>query len=203
MNLEDIAKLPLWVAVPSILWFAFGLIVFLVLRKQLSAVLASLVQRLRSGAALKLGLIEVGEIKSVPNVAHLHASTTQGTEEDQVRENDRSGYYGRARGVMLVHKLFRSNEPGQLYDALIYVVPHADASLAGVSHVEYYFGQWWGGKVFSSLDRSRGFPMLASSYAPFLCAARLVFTDGNAEIVHRYVDFEMGAYAPIVPESES
>jgi hypothetical protein len=201
MKFEEIAKLPIWIALSSILWFAFGLIVFILLRKNLLAVLESLVQRFRSGAAFKLGVIEVGEIQSVPNVSHGHANVEDDTSGE--RERDRNGYYERSRRAMLVHKLFHSNEPGQLYDALIYLVPHGDASLAGVSRVEYYFGPYWERKVFPSADRSRGFPILISSYAPGLCSARVVFSDGKAEVVHRYIDFEMGAYAPTIQKTST
>jgi hypothetical protein len=160
----------------------------------------SLVQRLKSGAALKLGVIEVGEIRSLPSVSHLSDGASPNVEEDESgeRERDRHAYYERTRRVMLVHKLFRSNEPSQLYDALIYLLPHGDAFLAGVSRVEYYFGRFWGSKVYCSVDRARGFPMLVSAYGSFLCAARVVFNDGYSTVLHRYIDFEMGAHAPII-----
>jgi hypothetical protein len=80
-----------------------------------------------------------------------------------------------------------------LYDIQLYLVPHRDASLMNLSKVEYYFGRHWGNQIFTSIDRARGFPITTSAYGPFMCTARLYFTDGEAVIINRYVDFEMGA----------
>jgi hypothetical protein len=101
---------------------------------------------------------------------------------------------------MLVHRLYRSREPGQLYGIVIYVVPHKQASLAGIARVEYFLGSYRGNKVFPSIDRSRGFAIATAAYGPMLCTAELFFNDGTSAILHRYVDFEMGAYAPAPPD---
>jgi len=204
MSFEDLAKQPFWIAVPAVLWFCFGVVLLLVLRSQISDLVSSVVQRLKSGAALKLGAIEVGEIKAVPSASALAGTSNPLAVPDKGgREKDRSSYYERCRGAMLVHKIFRSDEPGQTYDTLVYIIPHGSSSLAGVACVEYYFGKMWGSKVFSSSDRARGFPILVSAYGPFLCAARIIFNDGNAVITHRYIDFEMGAHAPIVHDPDA
>ena len=97
---------------------------------------------------------------------------------------------------MLVHRLYRSREAGQLYDVVIYIVPHKEASLAGISRVEYFLGWYWGNKIFPSSDRSRGFAISTAAYGPMLCTAELFFNDGTSVILHRYIDFEMGVYAP-------
>ena len=50
-----------------------------------------------------------------------------------------------------------------------------------------------GQPIFTSIDRARGFPITTSAYGPFMCTAKLYFTDGEEVMLHRYVDFEMGA----------
>jgi hypothetical protein len=103
-----------------------------------------------------------------------------------------------SRHLMLVHRLFLSTKPGQIYDALIYVVPTRSGSLAGVTHVDYFFGRYWGNKIFPSTDRSRGFPILTSAYGAFLCCAKVHMNDDSTALLFRYIDFEMGAYAPLL-----
>ena len=80
-----------------------------------------------------------------------------------------------------------------LYDIQLYVVPHKDATLVNLSKVEYYFGRHWGGQIFTSVDRARGFPITTSAYGEFMCTGKLYFSDGETVMVNRYVDFEMGA----------
>jgi hypothetical protein len=191
-----------WTALPGILWFLLALAVLLVLRKDLLAVVRMVAWRLRSGAALKIGAFEVATSRSVPNAAVLASRGGEQARADAggVRDTERDEYYARTRRVMLVHQLFRSNASDQVYDALIYVVPHSGASLAGVSRVEYFFGRMWNSIVFSSADRGRGFPIVTSAYGPFLCTAEVFFNDGESVILHRFIDFEMGAFAPAIQD---
>jgi hypothetical protein len=111
-------------------------------------------------------------------------------------ESERSKFYDECHGVMLVHSLLKSPERGQLFDVLIYVVPHKGGSLEGVARVEYYLGKWWKHKVFPCENRYSGFAVRTSAYGPFLCTAKIIFSSGGHLIQHRYVDFEMGASAP-------
>jgi hypothetical protein len=105
---------------------------------------------------------------------------------------------------MLVHRLVKSVDKEQLYDIIIYLVPTKGNTLVSVSKVEYFFGKHWANKIYPSVDRSRGFPVKTSAYGPFLCTAELHFIDGGPPVMlHRYIDFEMGAFAPVaeVPEA--
>jgi hypothetical protein len=115
----------------------------------------------------------------------------------------RQQYYTETRRIMLVHRLFRSTHSNQVYDVLIYLVPHYGGSLVEVTSVEYFFGRYWANKIFESYDRSHGFPILTSAYGTFLCCARLTFNDGTKQNLFRYIDFEMGAYAPILTNKEN
>jgi hypothetical protein len=115
---------------------------------------------------------------------------------NHVRERERRAYRQKARDVMLVHRLYKSREAGQLYDLVIYIVPDKEASLAGVTRVEYFLGIYWGNKIFPSVDRSRGFAIATAAYGPLLCTAEVFFNDETSVILHRYIDFEMGISAP-------
>ena len=99
----------------------------------------------------------------------------------------------------MVHRVAPSNQPSQLYDVIIYLLPHKDAILNNISKVEYYLGPHWGNRIFTSVDRANGFPISTSAYGPVVCTAELHFTDGEKCIVWRYIDFEMGSLgtAPI------
>ena len=187
-----------WAALPSLLWFGLAVILLLVLRKELRQILSEFAWRLRSGAALKIASVELGSIVVVPggDVSKQEKEIGVRPDANHVRERERAAYREEAHDVMLVHRLYKSREAGQLYDVVIYIVPHKEASLAGVTRVEYFLGWYWGNKIFPSLDRSRGFAITTAAYGPFLCTAEVFFNDGTSAMLHRYIDFEMGASAP-------
>jgi hypothetical protein len=113
---------------------------------------------------------------------------------DDNRYKERKSYYGPNRGIFLVHKLAPSKNPKQLYDILLYLIPHKDATLAPVQKVEYYFGRYgWKNRIFTSIDRASGFKISTSAYGPFVCTAKIYFTDSKDAMIWRYVDFEAGA----------
>jgi hypothetical protein len=165
--------------------------------------LTALEDRLRAGGQIKIGALEL-EAVHVPQSGPIDKDKrVTASQDDGSRESEREAYYKAARGVMLVHQLYKSREKGQLYDALIYLIPHKTATLAGVVRVEYFFGGFWNNQVFTSDDRAKGFPVAVSAYGPVLCTARVVFNDGSAVTLYRYIDFEMGAYAPIPAPSSA
>ena len=181
-----------WTAVPSILWFLLaggGLLLF---RTQLSLLLSSVVSRVQSGGALKLGTFELGASYVSPGGAPASAVVSERS-DNGVRFEERRRYYEPNRRVFLVHRIGPSKQPGQLYDILLYLIPHKDSSLISVQQVDYYFGKHWGNKIFSVTDRATGFAIETSAYGSFVCTAELTFTDGQKTMLHRYVDFEMGA----------
>ncbi len=102
------------------------------------------------------------------------------------------------RRLFLVHRLAPSKQPNQLYDILIYLIPHKDATLACVQKVDYYFGHHWNNRIFTSIDRASGFAISTSAFGPFVCTAEIHFTDKentdkkNPKMIWRYIDFEMG-----------
>lgn len=185
-----------WTAVPSIVWVFLIAGVIWWLRFELKSLLSALISRVKSGGPFKVGFVEIGPSSGM--VAKPGDFSSEDTrvgvyvDKDGTRVAERDALYQSARDVMLVHRLQRSSQDRQLYDILIYVIPHKGASLAGVSKVEYFFGHYWGNKIFPSNDRSRGFPIVTSAYGPFLCTARVHFNDGSIVTLSRYLDFEMG-----------
>jgi len=181
-----------WSALPSILWFllvAGGLLLF---RAQLAMLVSSLVWRVKAGGSLKLGTLELGA--SYVSAAGVAAATVVAEHKDDgSRFEERRKYYEPNRRLFLVHRISPSKQPGQLYDILLYVVPHKDATLVPVQHVAYYFGKHWGSKVFTVSDRASGFSIATSAFGPFVCTAEVRFTDGVVVMLSRYIDFEMGA----------
>jgi hypothetical protein len=167
-------------------------------------IVRKLSHRLDSGSSFKFGPVEVGAIQTIPAVSETGMSTSARLGSEAASDKwsrAREDYYGdRARAAGLVHRLYRSRTADQSYDALIYLVPHKKSSLAAISSVEYYFGTFWKDHVFESTDRSRGFPIRVSAYGPFLALAKLHYNDGTTKMLHRYVDFEMGDVAPLVPK---
>jgi len=191
---KSVFDLAVWSAIPSILWALIALGVIFYFRSHISNLLTALVVRVKDGAVLKVGGLEIGSASGLiatPGNFSKEDSRVGVYQDDKSRESQRHEIYKEARGAMLVHRLQKSSKDGQLYDILIYVIPHK-ASFAGLVAVEYFFGSFWGNKVYPSHDRSRGFPVVTSAYGSFLCTAKLIFNDGTSTIVYRYIDFEMG-----------
>jgi hypothetical protein len=184
-----------WSILPGTLWALAAIGALIYFRHQIAEVISAFVSRLREGSSIKVVGVEIGPtagLVAVPGNFSQEDSRVGVYEDDGSRANQRHDIYKALRGVMLTHRLQKSNSDGQLYDILIYVIPHK-SNLIGVIKVEYFFGSFWGNKIYPSEDRSRGFPVVTSAYGSFLCTAKLHFNDGTSEIVYRYIDFEMGA----------
>ncbi len=183
--------------ISTLIWVVFLAGLLVAFRQDIRDVLDAVLGRLRQGASVKFGSIEVGAVNALPRALEKMDKAQQSRiwrqDADKRRGNERSQYYERTRRVMLVHKLFPSTEAGETYDIFIYTIPAKDGTLSGVQRVEYFFGGYdWQYRVFTASDRSRGFPILTAAYGPFLCTAEVFFSDGNSIMLHRYIDFEMG-----------
>lgn len=180
--------------IPSLLWILLIFIVLIIFNKEISDTLKNLSWRVRTGAALKLFSLELGQsyvpqkIDSAKDETALHHRK----DKDEERWLQRQQYYKPNRKILLVHRLAPSNKPNMLYDIQIYLAAHRGASLACVNEVEYYFGHNWSNMIFTSTDRANSFSITTSAYGPFMCTAKLVFSDGEPVIISRYIDFEMG-----------
>jgi hypothetical protein len=179
-----------WVALLIFIWVFF---------KPIKSILASLAWRMKIGASVKVGNVELGAIPAIPGDAITKVENEFGAfHSDGDRQKERDSYYANCHGVMLVHKIFKSATEGQLFDVQIYLVSHAKASLASIVQVEYFFGRMWGNKVFPAKNRFNGFAISTCAYGSFLCVAKIQFVDGSTFTQMRYIDFEMGATAPAI-----
>jgi hypothetical protein len=185
----------LWIALPGILWVILVFAALLAFRKELRLLVQALAWRVRSGAAVKLFAMELGEayVSSGIDSSRDESQVPYRIDKDGLRWEERERYYQPNRNIHLVHRIAPSDLPGMLYDIELYIVPHRGATLAALDHVEYYFGRHWRNKVFIVNDRARSFRITTSAFGAFMCTAELVFTDGERVMVNRYVDFEMGA----------
>jgi hypothetical protein len=192
-----------WSLASNALWPLLALLVFLIYRRRIAGLVDAIGLRIQRGARVKFFNFELESLR-VPDVALPTATaTTISATRDSSGEWKvaRNRGYADARNVFIAHRLFPSTVPGQLYDILVYLVPHRDrnGTLANVNSVEYYFGESWGDQVFKSTDRGKRFAVVISSYgAGFLCTAKLTFNDGTSTETWRFIDFEMGplGYTP-------
>lgn len=191
---------PLWTSVPTLAWVVLILIALFIFKDDLRSLLQLLTRRVRLGAGLKLGALEIGQAYVEPGQGTVSGGLIRAVRKDADgrRHAQREQYYQPNRQLMLVHRVGPSHKPGQLYDILIYLIPHptSNATLLGVAKVEYYFGRSWGQSIFTSVDRARGFAIATSAYGPFVCTAEIHFSDGEVATVARYIDFEMGGLGP-------
>jgi hypothetical protein len=95
---------------------------------------------------------------------------------------------------MLSHAIYESDEPGQDYEVLLFLVPHRGSrgsrgDLCAVKSVEYFLGPAWKDTVFRSEDGATSFGVSVHAYGfGFLCVARIDFVDGERFTTYRYVD---------------
>jgi hypothetical protein len=193
-----------WPIIPDLLWFLLVCVVLFYLRTEIARFLKAVSQRLKGGSSIKIAALEIGPssglVAATGRFKQTESKLGVKADSDGKRSKHRDSVYDECRGAMIVHKIQHSSEDGQIYDILIYIIPHRGSSLASVASVEYFFGKYWGDKIFPSEDRSRGFPVVTSAYGPFLCSAKLHFNDGTTALVSRYVDFEMGGSSPTVSD---
>ena len=188
----------LWSAVRVALWVVGAAVFYFFFRDPISDIGAAVLLRVKSGASVKAFNIELGELR-VP----VSGAPTGGSIEVRPApaglKDLRDRTYAEQHHVFLAHRLFASVQPGQLYDILIYLIPHSvrSGSLESITRVEYYLGASWGDRIFISRDRGKKFGVVVSSYGTaFLCSARIYYSDKNGEAYFdtwRYIDFEMGS----------
>jgi hypothetical protein len=185
----------LWSLAGSVLRFLVVALVLLMFRRTIADFFHALVVRIRGGASLKLFNIEFGPIRVSPSASPISGLMSASLDTSGEWMDRRDRVYSDAQNLFLAHRLFPSEVPGQLYDILIYPIPHKDrdGSLRNVVRVEYYLGKSWGNKVFSTTDRGKRFAIVISSFGSgFICLARIYFRDKSYKDTWRYIDFEMG-----------
>lgn len=175
------------------LWPLCIIILLIAFRKPIAQLSQMIMTRVRDGGALKLWQFELGQtyisggsLASTNAIRHIRdADGTRHRQRDQTAQD--------SRRVYIVHRLQTSNDATQLYDVMIYAVPTGEGTLSSVRRIEYYFGRSWGYLVYTSSDRAKGFSITLSAWGPFLCTAKIVFTDSSHFMMYRFIDFEMGA----------
>src|SRR5258706_2494449 len=127
---------PIWNSLPTFVWAGLLLLTFALFRTEVRTLLQLLGRRVRMGAGLKLGGFELGQAYVEPGegVAKGGAVREVRPDQDERRHKQREQYYQPNRQLMLVHRIAPSEKPRQLYDILIYLVPHpkSTATLASV-----------------------------------------------------------------------
>ncbi len=106
--------------------------------------------------------------------------------------NYRQASKRRSRNVFLAHVIKPSVKAGQTYDIFIFLVRPKSFSLDDVEHAEFFFGRFWGNRVFTVPNEGGKIGISTSAYGPFLAACRVTFKDGYWVTLERFIDFEMG-----------
>ena len=189
--------------VPALIWPITVLILLLLFRRSIEQLAQMVMTRVRDGGAIKLWQFELGQTY-IPGGGAMSVNAIQAADDaDHARRRERAQIAVASRRVYIVHRLQTSADPSQLYDVVLYAVPATEGSLASVRHIEYFFGRAWGHIIYTSEDRAKGFPVTLSAWGPFLCTAKLVFTDGTSYTMYRFIDFEMGPAGPGVSRNET
>jgi hypothetical protein len=109
--------------------------------------------------------------------------------------------YERAHNLVLVHTFRPSTRSGQKYDVSIYLMRHLTGQgrdqvvgLADVRRAEFYFGPYWGNRIFPAINDGGVIGVNTSSWGAFLATCLVTFADDSDPVVlHRYIDFEMAS----------
>ncbi len=108
----------------------------------------------------------------------------------------RDGIYKTHRGYFLVHTLSPSRRPGQRFDIFIYLQKHKSQSTPEVAYAEFFFGRYWGDRIFRVRNEGGLIGISTSAYGEFLCTCSVVFRDRSQLMLERYIDF--GTNAPSI-----
>ncbi|HNC91791.1 MAG TPA: hypothetical protein PL000_22935 [Anaerolineales bacterium] len=115
-------------------------------------------------------------------------------------ETTRDAIYKNNRRLFLVHILEPTKDRTQLYDIFIYIKRHKDAPIDDVVKTEFFFGKFWGNRIFEGTRADGTYGVRTSAYGEFLCTCRVQFSDGESVLLQRYIDFDSGKYLKEVIE---
>lgn len=180
----------------TLLWIGLALLLLWLFWDNIRGMIDVIEKRLQSNAMVKIWNIELGPWR----IAETNLPDNQIVDIGAFPNlsQKRNAIYAQNNRVFIVHRLFPSKVEGQLYDILIYLVPHkghfaGSGSLKDVKEVEYYFGEGWKHRVYRSQDREKRFPVVVSAYGSgFQCFATVHLTNGTSFETWRYIDFEAG-----------
>lgn len=137
-----------------------------------------------------------------PELAHLSFAnpTANGTNNGKSHvattaddwTSNRNKVYENSRGYFIAHVLEPSKKEGQEYEIFIYLIRHKSKEYSDVEKVEFFFGHYWGNKIYVGSKSGDYIGVRTSAYGPFLALCRISFKDGSAVTINKYIDFEMG-----------
>ena len=104
-------------------------------RNFIKTAINSLLNRLKHGAGIKIDAFELDSLKVTRENDFKNLLFQFSDDINKQHANERLAIYKNQRFVMPVHKIFKSQKEGQLYDVLIYVIPHGNNSLIQVVSV--------------------------------------------------------------------
>jgi hypothetical protein len=94
------------------------------------------------------------------------------------------------RNIFLTHLIRPSSKPNQKFDVSIYLLRQGSDDFSDVEKAEFFFGKYWGNKIFEAREKDGFIGVATSAYGTFLCICKVTFTDGNSIYLNRYIDFE-------------
>ncbi|MBF0269294.1 MAG: hypothetical protein HQL44_11955 [Alphaproteobacteria bacterium] len=104
----------------------------------------------------------------------------------------RNAVYVSSRGYFISYVLEPSKSDGQEYDIFIYLIRHKSGDYSDIEKAEFFFGHYWGNKIYVASRVGELIGVRTSAYGPFLALCRVTFKDGTSTMLNKYIDFEMG-----------
>ncbi|MEZ6139014.1 MAG: pYEATS domain-containing protein [Zavarzinella sp.] len=143
-----------------------------------------------------LNLLQVA--KRQPEIPNVGFEATLSSVEKNVadvnpdRAEERSALYNQCRGLFVTHVLYPSKDATMEFDIFIYLIRHKSTDFDDIAEVDFFFGHYWGNRIFKATKIRGLFGVRTSAYGAFLCTCRVKMKDGTTLSLHRYIDFEMG-----------
>lgn len=135
--------------------------------------------------------------ESSPELAKLsYVSKSSNHSETASSESDwsslRRNIYKDNKGYFIAHVLEPAKSDGQEYEIFIYLIKHKSQDYKDVVKAEFFFGEYWGNKIYVGSNTGKYIGIRTSAYGPFLALCKITFKDGSSITINKYIDFEMG-----------
>jgi hypothetical protein len=193
--------------ISTFLWVALIAVGYLLLGDKVQEFVGVITDRFRKGAGGKIGPLEVEQdltsagSQDPANSKHAEKARELADAPHWTQERIKIGKS--QRGVHLAHVVLPTDEPGQKFELLVYLVPGAEREsrygkpddLGDVALAEFFLGHMWGNKVTPVrwTPGRRYLGIRTTAYAPAICLCRVTFTgSGETVLLSRFLDFEMG-----------
>jgi len=139
--------------------------------------------------AINPELHELSYVSRTPNGSHgLAQVSSSGNDLEATRQS----IYQNNKDLFIAHVLEPSKKDGQEYDVFIYLIRHKSTDFSNIEKAEFFFGHYWGNKIYVGSKNGELIGVKTSAYGPFLALCRVTFKDGTAVMLNKYIDFEMG-----------